>query len=650
MTSPQHMRLPHHTDPTNEDRIARAPYNFVRLPENVVTAVSSPKDLPDHCIYLDSQSRHTGYFDVTLTTKSPLYIRSALTLAEFTRQGTEDEVKNKPDFFYVQNPKEPVIPGSSLRGMLRALVEIVSFGKLSWVTDRKLFFRTVESTVIGDAYRGRMGGKVEAGFIKRGQSGFIIKVCRVARVHRDKLGGNLYQGLGPNWTPPWQGSLHQWQDVWVRLSSNGITVQDLSQRPVPDYQQARLVITGDAPKKKKEFVFLLPEGDSEEIAVPESMLSLFHDDDQITQWQEQAFSKSQPQPDCRVRNGMIRKNPDDPGDPIFFLRESGQLTFFGRAQMFRLPYNRTPRELVPYGFRRPDDVDFGEALFGFVRTGSEIKEMRGRDLPEPKQGTKELSYAGRVFVTDANLVTAPEGLWLSEQHLTPHILATPKPTSFQHYLTQQEPDNSKRLDHYDSPPPHEATLRGHKLYWHKGAHPPLEATEEEQRHVSQLTRIMPVKPGVVFSFRVYFENLSDEELGALAWALQVPGDEGKTYYHKMGMGKPLGMGSVKLDASLILTNRLERYRRLFDGNGWATGAHTEDTDRFIEAFNRFILESTALSSQHQRMSEIPRIRDLLTLMEWHDGDEEWLEKTRYMLIQHPKYRERPVLPTPQGVL
>ena len=63
--------------------------------------------------------------------------------------------------------------------------------------------------------------------------------------------------------------------------------------------------------------------------------------------------------------------------------------------------------------------------------------------------------------------------------MTPKILAGPKPTTFQHYLTQQEPDTIQEivkgksksrmdLDHYGSNTPHDTTLRGHKLYWHRG--------------------------------------------------------------------------------------------------------------------------------------------------------------------------------------
>lgn len=58
-------------------------------------------------------------------------------------------------------------------------------------------------------------------------------------------------------------------------------------------------------------------------------------------------------------------------------------------------------------------------------------------------------------MTNAELNPGQSDIWLpaDEQDgtLVPRILASPKPTSFQHYLTQHAPDNKTELDHYDSP-------------------------------------------------------------------------------------------------------------------------------------------------------------------------------------------------------
>lgn len=680
MSNRRILNLPKHKNPS-PNRTASAPYNFVPLPEVVVTAVDDPNDLPDHDRYYPN--RHTGYFEVTLTTKSPLYVRCPFTREEFDldeqgkdRNGREvdnqtryaDRIKNTPDFFYTHDRNQPVIPGSSLRGMLRSVLEIASYGKTQWVTEKRLFFRTVDDTAVGRYYRGRMTGKVEAGFLRRRADGYVIKVCQMARVQRSKLGGNLYEGQPPNKTPRWNGKPRQWMRVWVRLSSNGRFVEELSYEQQTEWREGILVLTGDVPGKKKEFVFLLPADDAEEIEVREPIIERFHDDDQITPWQERAFPKDKPEQNCRERSGMLRRDPPEPGDPVFFLRENGQLTFFGRAQMFRLPYTRSPIDLVPPELRRPEDIDYAEALFGFVRTMKDLEDMKQRGVISeiPKQGDKRRAYAGRVFVTDAILEEGQTDYWLSRDPITPKILATPKPTAFQHYLTQQEPDNRSQLDHYDSPPPHETVIRGHKLYWHQGDRTRQDIEDANAPPTStQHTQFKPLKAGVRFKFRIYFENLSDRELGALCWTLHPLGEPGKEYCHHLGMGKPLGMGAVKLDAKLYLTNRTERYGTLFEGDNWQTGVTGDGeplSDRAklearTRAFEQHILKALGLHMKCQHLFEVKRIGMLLKLMEWpgypaDPKDGRFLTaqnrpNTRYMTIQpENEYRYRPVLPDP----
>lgn len=51
-----------------------------------------------------------------------------------------------------------------------------------------------------------------------------------------------------------------------------------------------------------------------------------------------------------------------------------------------------------------------------------------------------------------------------------------------------------------------------------------------------------VKPETEFEFDIHFINLSEVELGALIWLLDLP----ENHFHRFGGGKPLGFGSVSL--------------------------------------------------------------------------------------------------------
>lgn len=704
---------PEHKNPRS-DRIASAPYNFVPLPEKIIPAVSDAEELPGHDEY--DRKRLSGYFDVTLTARSPLYIRGPLPIKGFLGQEQDQQIKNKPEFFYTHDEQKPVIPGSSLRGMLRSLLEIVSYSKVQWVSEKQLFFRTVDDTVVGEHYRGRMGGHVETGFLIRQGDTYLIRVCSMARVERPIIGKPLYDGTAPNLTPRWQGEngkSRQYAPVWVKVQFRAQAkkgspvrpnmVEELSYQKRDGLREGRLVITGDVPKKKKEFVFLLPEGDAEQISVSDEIINRFHDEDQLTQWQEKAFPDNQPTPRYRERNGMLGRSPTAPGDPIFFLRENGKLTFIGRAQMFRLPYSRSPFDLVPPALRSAKQIDYAEALFGFVRTR---QQLDGLGPNPPKQGEKGRAYAGRVIVTDAVLQSDPADIWLvgnGKEALVSRILASPKPTAFQQYLTQQQPDGKRKLDHYGSVSAKgdsTTTIRGHKLYWHQGLDTDLDLNLEEIRKTisegvaqaepdptdTQRTRFKPLRPGVTFSFRVHFENLSKRELGALCWTLHPHGEAGQRYCHHLGMGKPLGMGAVELHARLHLIDRAQRYNTLFSDDGWQLGESvaSESTservqppvesgeaaaggdlalpdvlEHWTKPFEKHLLHELNPSPSCEHLRDLRRIAMLLKMLSWpgyravEGEDNRYLAdenpprpNTRYMTIRPNEYRARFVLPDP----
>lgn len=730
--------LPRHANPTRADRIASAPYNFVPLPEAVVRALRSPRaqSLPPHDVYGHGNATtnsdlapycHTGFIDIELTALSPLYVRCGLTREQFALQERQDKpeqdeqeqgkekqqkqgqelpfrerVKNRPEFFYTADKTQPVIPGSSLRGMLRGALEIASYGKVERVTDKHLFYRSVDNTSLGLEYRERMvgtmrfGNKVEGGFLTREEnddSVGVITRCDVFRIPRPdvaRIAGGRLPNLA-NEKPNWDQQYHL---LWFKRPSKGIVVTDVQPRreaddrpPSGEWLPGVLVITGASPGKKKEFIFQ-SDSLSERIAIPrwgsthersvepdeQNLIEQFHDDDQITQWQQQAFPMNQPAKGCRERHGLLRTRPPKPGDPVFFLREGEgtrrHLTFFGRAQMFRLPYLHTPRALVPEALQNEDDVDYAEALFGYV------KRKAGASA-EAKQGDRARAYASRVSIGDAHLVADQQDV-LASSPIVPPILGTPKPTAFQHYLVQQQSVRD-RLTHFDSPG---ATIRGHKRYWHQGPRTLDDITLTGQQlqavkpNSTQHTQFTPVKAGTRFRFCVHFENLSAPELGALCWTLHPLGPDSVEYAHSLGIGKPLGMGAVQLRATLHLTDRPRRYGTLFTDDGsWETGEQGSPIDlsdratlvKQTKEFERHVLDVLGLPrDEATHLYELRRIAMLLRLMEWpgvrpqeptpsdpmnREGN------VRTMRIDLPfaesardrnEFRSRPVLPDPSA--
>lgn len=162
-----------------------------------------------------------------------------------------------------------------------------------------------------------------------------------------------------------------------------------------------------------------------------------------------------------------------------------------------------------------------ERLFGFV-------EAKGKR-----------ALAGRVRVAHAIAEgEAPEDGWY-DPPTTLKILASPKPPSPALYFGNNGYLEKRRLDLSKHPP------QGRKAYLH---HREGEVENrcyetgrpDEQRKLKM--RVRPLKDRTAFLFHLDFTNLTAEELGWLLYAAR----PAATFRHKLGMGKPLGLGRVEI--------------------------------------------------------------------------------------------------------
>ena len=661
------------------NQAAIAPYNFVPLPTRIVPAqdVDPIEQVPsDNETYTSSAlvrqdqyhiKRKTGMITCTLTTETPLYIRALQSATDYGEtQGksfhalSDNQKERYAEPFSYGDAQSPIIPGSSIRGMLRALVEIASYAKVERIFDRQLFYRSVQDQHYTDHFTEMIHGVrvapnpsatayhslVKTGYLEKEHGKWVIRECTYARIDTnpknsqllatvpalDGVPYHIHDGI----TPPFQHQRiyvaidadekdyfyqEQWSNDRIRhpdmyLRFRG--VQQASWIPASGLQEGYLVLTGFMQHKHLQFVFLNDTITTHSLS--SDMKERFEADDQITQWQETAF----PAGHGRSKDGGLRQ-----GEPVFFLlNPDNTVRFFGRAQLFRLPYRTTPLGFVSdelrFGTGRTADapvIDIAEALFGAVRQ---------------QRSTNVQTIAGRINVSDAHYISAKDSILLSNRWFHPRILASPKPTTYQHYLVQNRLDHP--LNRYDSSKKR-TLIRGYKLYWHQDQRGQVDIEEQDTQKVhnavKQYTGIRPVNSGVSFEFSIHFENLSDVELGALLWVLHIASDS--RYRLKIGMGKPLGMGAIKIESTIMLNDRKRRYEKLFDGQGWMSGNDKvlsleafEEQEKCISAFDKYIMQILhGAATQHTLLSE-PRIQCLLTLLRWPGPPH---EKTRYMEIE-----------------
>ncbi len=674
-----------------QNRAAIAPYNFVALPDQVIAAQDA-NEQQQVCIEEDKKDkeckrhpalvrhdcyfpdRHTGYITGKLIADSPIYTRTGLSPEDFAvlvstpfHEMTDEQKERYAKFFALQGT--PTIPGSSLRGMFRMLVEIVSHAKMTRVQKEPLVYRAVgDTSSLGESYREDFlyeepdgvryfSPIVRAGFMHKTDSSWQIKPAKTigtgeyaytySRIEFKKT------DLVPKKLPKWKTSITNAWKIWVTVRNptwhkhaikSRRTVhlwyakvqQAMSSQPKtghPEAQEGVLVKTGHMNNKHLHFVFNMPIEDANSfIDIPKDIEMAYRN--QLTEKQKEILNH---------KDGVFQE-----GQPVFYLLRDDKLLFLGHAQNFRLPYPHSPHDFVPNELQDPTITDLAEALFGYVPDAKDAKDTRQ-------------AYAGRVFFEDAPLVANNSNV---TNNMHPRILSSPKPTTFQHYLVQTE-DERHKLNHYASKPGKETVIRGHKLYWHQEC-ARIKDTSNNVSTSSQHTGIQPLDVGATFAMKIHFENLSDVELGVLLWIMQIAGDE--AYRLKLGMGKPLGMGTIRIqETTVVCSHREQRYSKLFAPAGqWETGEEPmgeDKQDACIKAFEKHVKYHYQCDPE-VAFEKLPRIHMLLSLLSYpgpaHD-------QTRYMEIERDtakgyisgkprndnkvnEYANRPVLPCPLDVL
>lgn len=113
------------------------------------------------------------------------------------------------------------------------------------------------------------------------------------------------------------------------------------------------------------------------------------------------------------------------------------------------------------------------------------------------------------------------------------------------------------------------------------------------------------------------------------------------------MGKPYGMGTVKILSELYKTQRTERYQKLFEKDSWFEAVQKvpeESRNSLIKTFEEYVLVQIKYNTKVNSFSEIKRIEMLLKMMEWEEPS---TKLTEYLQIN--EFRQRPVLPDPLNI-
>lgn len=604
----------------DETTMAKAPYNFVELNKTVITSDFRENDFS---VYKGL----SGYIEVEIETKTPVFIRG------------------KEEYFFSVGDKV-AIPGSSFRGLIRTMVEMMSYGEMSIYNNDRYFYRalagnssldTMYKNYFVNEVRNAQTYKIHAGWIKkRGDNYYLFPSIEKAipgtviitqwyRVNGRHSGNSFTTNSGIS------VNKNTFQEVYFnnntirpqkikRFGTREVTLEykevtqlsnELTQTCT---ERAYLVSTG--PLMRKHYEWIINAASEQEIDVTEL----------VKNYKKDTFSEENLE--------WFKSTIGSELIPCFYLKGNEGIISIGRTGYHRLFYQKQVKDRINQPI--PEGEDFATSIFGDI----------------------DAKKSGKVYFEDLKLINDLSEYELS--HQIPKILSEPKPTSFQLYLKQTDIRQKK---HWDSPG---AEIRGFKNYWHRitspvSSNPYSWVAKEEDINVAMNPKpIKAIKTSAIFKGRIRFDNLTNQELGALLCALNLPDG----CCHKIGMSKPLGLGSIKVKAVPTLIDREKRYTRLFNDNHWfEPNATQEDYKTQFENHIISCLKGKPDLDNAKSFWELSRMRQLkamLTFDENKQSKSKWLDKTRYFEIERPsqnpnqnpinEFSDRKVLPEPEKVL
>jgi CRISPR-associated protein (TIGR03986 family) len=470
------------------------------------------------------------------------------------------------------------IASTSLKGMIRSLAEAASNSCLSQFD--------------GDAVEGwrpdvrqredrREYGTPHPGIIRKlptaTQDGRIVKAEYVRACIDDPS--------------IWDGGEGQYQNgdrVWFRRRrGRGVDKAEwVTRQEDPGLEQGRMKISGDMPEKRHHRIFYIPDTNAT-VRLSHRVLE-----------------------DFRVVSKAGKTTDLNEDDLIYYHLEGDEVVSVGNAHIYKRPcttrQGRQVRAVQHQGRLSHSSyspcTSLGDlcpccALFGIVTAGDEVESLAGRVCI----GTAWLE-------DDADLVT--------DQTL--QILASPKPQCAMFYLMKRDGTSTGRMRWQDNA----SVLRGRKFYWHKQN---LRQEDYNAEKPSKQNSTVELLNKGEFKFTVGFYNLRKWEVGLLLWSL----DPGEGFRHKLGMGKPLGLGSVKITIEAFNEiRRDERYRSIL-----TTGDHPANPDLFILAYKKWIsgCQSDDPARIEQAWQSLPFMADLLHLLRWQSLPHP---------VQYPRSRDR----------
>ncbi len=546
--------------------VVKSPYNFVPAPkESEVFKPDWAHQVSHDIPFSDGES---GEIEIKITAETPIFIRNG---------HLKDAEENEFSYYLDQEGnKRYFIPGSSLKGMIRNVLEILTRSRMKQMDDVRHSVRQImktKGTVVDEGYElsGDEKKNIYAGYlVKKGDQYFVYSCGKPLKIRytdidqhfkltgdktfEKQFGKTAKSGMHSDFskkTGAYKYSLLSGKKLEAKFENHPLD-QNKQKSWVSKFQPlkyarfandsteqsfwGRIVCTGQASNysvptaRKGEYVFKGKRSEvinnkKEEYQVSKEVIETFlfvnrHNKGENEELKDWAFWKS------RLREGI----------PVFFRKAKGknEVKDLGLTFMYKQPVGYSTKEVLQYP--DPDKAnykpDFAEVIFGYT--------------------SKKGSLKSRVFFGHAKAEGNIQAL--KEKAI---LLSSPRSSYFPFYL-KQKGNNGKtqKFNTYNNNP----TLRGFKRY-------PVHANtklHENNLKEEMTSRFRPLPQKTTFTGKIRFHNLRKVEIGALLSALTF--HHSKNVFHSLGMAKPFGYGRVSISIESIknLSYSSEEYLKEFE--------------------------------------------------------------------------------------
>lgn len=534
----------------------KAPFNFVPLNKEVYYPDWSEQvsqDVP----FSDGES---GEITLTIKAESPIFVRNGHTKKEadlatgkITTENNEELEQAKEKYFsfshykYIDNEnieqKQYFIPGTTIKGMIRSVLEIMSFSELKMYNDNKFAFREMTTD-----YLNRMNN-IQCGWLRKNNDNYeIMRLGNPMRISIDDIDKTLsldsklsnfirhanfkddinrlakkkYELINQT-----NGNERNNNNLKIHFTYTPNEIKSVQNIVKVDDNKTSsetgvIVLTGqpgarnDTEHKGKlfEFVFVNKEDAIYEV-ISDKIIKQFY----FTHRDSKDFT------DFRLKH--IDENKEI---PVFFsVNSQNQIVDLGLTYMYKLPYKFSVGELIKQKINL-NKTDLADSIFGCANS-------------------KRKSLKGRVQFSNANLINKNgEDPQLNPNSPVEMVLSSPKASYFPLYLEQptylQLKDGNKTINKYNTY--NDTTnILGWKRY---PIHPNTESIDSFDNEEIK-TKLIPLKEKSTFYSKIKIHNLKEIEIGALLSAIELHGNN-DYYNHSIGQAKPYGYGRICIKCEL----------------------------------------------------------------------------------------------------